>query len=101
LDDAKALGRINLFPNFGQRYAKINVPAASQEYVRIARAAGLSPASMALAFARTRWFTSSVIIGATTLAQLQENLESAEIVLSPDLLEQIEAVHRLYPNPAP
>jgi aryl-alcohol dehydrogenase-like predicted oxidoreductase len=101
LDDANAHGRINLFPNFGQRYAKINVPAASQEYVRIARAAGLSPASMALAFARTRWFTSSVIIGATTLAQLQENLESAEIVLSPDLLEQIEAVHRLYPNPAP
>jgi hypothetical protein len=39
-----AQGRINLFPNFGQRYAKPNVPVASQEYVRIAREAGLSPA---------------------------------------------------------
>jgi aryl-alcohol dehydrogenase-like predicted oxidoreductase len=101
LDDAKAQGRITLFPNFGQRYAKTNVPAATQEYVRIARAAGLSPVQMALAFARSRWFTSSVILGATTLGQLKENLESAEMVLSADVLEQIEAVHKRYPNPAP
>jgi aryl-alcohol dehydrogenase-like predicted oxidoreductase len=90
-----------MFSNFGQRYNKINVPAASTEYVRIAHEAGLSLAQMALAFARTRWFTSSVILGATTLAQLKENLDSAELVLSADVLEQIEAVHRLYPNPAP
>jgi aryl-alcohol dehydrogenase-like predicted oxidoreductase len=99
--DAQTHGRINLFSNFGQRYNKINVPAASTEYVRIAHEAGLSLAQMALAFARTRWFTSSVILGATTLAQLKENLDSAELVLSADVLEQIEAVHRLYPNPAP
>ena len=101
LADAKAHGRISLFPNFGQRYAKINVPAATQEYVRIAGEAGMPPATLALAFARTRWFTTSVILGATTLAQLRENLNSAEVVLPAEILEQIEAVHRRYPSPAP
>ncbi len=101
LADPAAPGRITLFPGFGQRYNKPNVPAATKEYVRIAQQAGLTPATMALAFARTRWFTSSVILGATSLAQLRENLASAEAVLSAEVLEQIEAVHRRYPNPAP
>ncbi|MBI4938321.1 MAG: aldo/keto reductase [Nitrosomonadales bacterium] len=94
-------GRITLFPGFGQRYAKPNVPAATMEYVRIAKEAGLAPATMALAFARTRWFTGSVLLGATSLAQLNENLGSAEIMLSAEVLEQIEVVHKLFPNPAP
>lgn len=99
--DPQTKGRITLFPSFGQRYAKPNVPVASMEYARIAREAGLSPAQMALAFARTRWFTCSVILGATSLQQLKENLDSAEIMLSTEVLERIETVHRLYPNPAP
>jgi aryl-alcohol dehydrogenase-like predicted oxidoreductase len=56
---------------------------------------------MALAFARTRWFTSSVILGATSLQQLKEDLDSAEMILPAEVLERIEAVHRLHPNPAP
>lgn len=94
-------GRITLFPNFGQRYNKINVPEATAAYVELAQAAGLSPAQMALAYARTRWFTASVILGATSLAQLQENLDSQDLVLSAEVLEKIEAIHRRYPNPAP
>jgi len=101
LADPKAHGRITLFPGFGQRYNKPNVPAATQEYVRIARDAGLAPATMALAFARTRWFASSVILGATTLEQLGENLDSADVSLSAEVLAKIEEVHRLLPNPAP
>ena len=99
--DPNAKGRITLFQNFGQRYAKPNVPLASKEYARIAMEAGLSPATMALAFARTRWFNTSVIVGATNMEQLKENLDSADVALSSDLLERIEAVHKLYPNPAP
>lgn len=101
LADPNAKGRLTLFSGFGQRYAKPNVPLASKEYVRIAQQAGLIPAQMALAFARTRWFNSSVIIGATNLSQLKENLDSAEMELSAEVLEKIEAVHKLYPNPAP
>lgn len=101
LADPQARGRVTLFPGFGQRYNKPNVPAAAKEYVRIANEAGLSPARMALAYARTRWFTGSVILGATSLQQLNENLDSAEVTLSAEVLEQIEAAHKLYPNPAP
>ena len=101
LTNPKAAGRVTLFPGFGQRYNKPNVPAASAEYVRIAREAGLIPAQMALAYARTRWFASSVILGATTLPQLQENLGSSELTLSAEVLERIEEVHKRYPNPAP
>jgi len=56
---------------------------------------------MALAFVRSRWFTSSVIIGATNVQQLQENIESANVKLTVGVLEEIEAVHQRYPNPAP
>lgn len=96
-----AQGRITLFPGFGQRYNKVNVPAATQEYVRIAQEAGLSPATLALAFARTRWFTGSVIVGATTLNQLEEDLNSANVTLSTETIARIDAVHQRIPNPAP
>jgi len=101
LADPQTKGRITLFPSFGQRYQKPNLTDASREYVRIALDAGLSTAQMALAFARTRWFNASVILGATSLQQLQENLHSADLTLSAEVLQEIEAVHRLYPNPAP
>lgn len=101
LDNPLAHGRITLFPNFGLRYQKVNVAEATQAYVEIARDAGLSPAQMALAFVHNRWFTSSVIVGATTLEQLRENLDCTKVSLTQDVLEQIEAVHQRFPNPAP
>lgn len=101
LNDPAAQGRITLFPGFGQRYQKPNVPAATSEYVRIAQEAGLTPATLALAFVRTRRFTGSVILGATTLAQLKENLDSDHLGLTAEVLTQIEAVHARFPNPAP
>jgi aryl-alcohol dehydrogenase-like predicted oxidoreductase len=101
LDNPQAHGRITLFPGFGQRYNKPNVPAASAEYVRIARETGLNPAQMALAYARSRRFTASVILGATTLEQLKENLESVELTLDAEVLGKIDAVHQRYPDPAP
>ncbi len=33
------------------------------------------------------------------MKQLQENFDSAEVVLSVEVLEKIEAVHKVYPNP--
>lgn len=96
-----AQGRITLFPGFGQRYNKVNVPAATQEYVQLAKEIGITPAKLALSFARTRWFTSSVILGATNMAQLKENLDSTAVTLDQETLEKIERIHRLSPNPAP
>ncbi|PSF37851.1 NADP(H)-dependent aldo-keto reductase [Aphanothece hegewaldii CCALA 016] len=96
-----AQGRINLFKGFGQRYDKQNLTEAVQAYVNVAQKYNLSPAQMALAYVRSRWFVTSTIIGATTLEQLKENINSAEIELSREILQNIDAVHFRYPNPTP
>ncbi|MDB4976665.1 MAG: putative oxidoreductase [Myxococcaceae bacterium] len=103
LDGIPAQSRVALFESvgFAGRYRKPNVDEATRAYVGLARDHGLSPAQLALAFVRTRWFVKSTIIGATTLPQLEENLGSLDVQLSDELLAQIDAIHAKYPNPAP
>jgi aryl-alcohol dehydrogenase-like predicted oxidoreductase len=93
--------RLTQFEGFGGRYRKPNVDAAVSAYVEIARAHNLKPAHLALAFVRSRWFVSSTIIGATTLEQLRENLDSVHVTLDDSILAEIDAVHARYPSPAP
>jgi len=99
--DAKAHGRLSLFPEFGQRYTKPNVAPAVAAYVQIARQHDLSPAQLALAFVYHRNCVTSTIIGATTLEQLRENLGAWNTVLSTQALADIEATHLQFTNPAP
>ncbi|QZZ23169.1 NADP(H)-dependent aldo-keto reductase [Leptothermofonsia sichuanensis E412] len=101
LHEKPASARLTLFPGFGQRYSKPNVDVAVMEYGAIARQYNLSPVSLALAFVRQQWFVSSTIIGATTLTQLEENLASLQVSLSPEILAEINRIHNRYPNPAP
>lgn len=101
LENQPETARMTLFPAFGQRYRKPNVAEAVAEYQAIARRHGMSPATLALAFVRQRWFVGSAIVGATNLHQLQENLNSVEVTLSQEILKEIDAVHSRYPNPAP
>lgn len=101
VDDPKAPGRITSFAGFGQRYTKPNVQPAVEAYVRLARAHGLSPAQLALAWAYRRAGVTSTIIGATTLAQLEENIGAWSTVLAPDVRAAIDQIHLTYPNPAP
>ncbi len=101
LDGAKPAGaRLTLFPQFGPRYGKENVAPATQAYVELAVRHGLSPAAMALAFVRSRWFIASTIIGATTLDQLKQNIDVVDVELSEAVLDEIDAIHERYPNPA-
>lgn len=93
--------RITLFEGFGQRYRKQNVNEAVAAYVEIAQRHNLKPAQLALAFVRSRWFVASTIIGATTVEQLQENLESLDVFLDKEILAEIDAVNARYPSPAP
>ncbi len=58
-------------------------------------------AQMALAFARQQRFVTSILIGATTMEQLRINLSSAALQLGAEVMQDLEAVHRLHPNPAP
>ena len=68
-------------------------------YVQLAREHGLDPAQMALSFCLARPFMASVIIGATTMAQLKTNIAAADLPLAPDVLNGIRRIHRLYPAP--
>ncbi|BAT51189.1 Aldo/keto reductase [Nostoc sp. NIES-3756] len=93
--------RVTLFQNFGQRYLKPKVSEVVAAYVDIAKRHNISPAQLAIAFVRSRWFVTSTIIGATTLEQLKENIESVNVTLDKEILEEIDAVHLQSPNPAP
>ena len=56
---------------------------------------------MALGFVNSRGFVTSNIVGATTLQQLQSNLDSVNLTLDYEILSEIEAIHQRQPNPAP
>jgi aryl-alcohol dehydrogenase-like predicted oxidoreductase len=56
---------------------------------------------MALAFVHHQKFVTSTIIGATNLDQLEENINAFDVMLTDDVLKQIEKIQETIPNPAP
>ena len=92
--------RLKLFPRFA-RYSSKNATEATKRYLKIAEDNNMTLAQMSLAFVTDRPFMTSNIIGATTLEQLEENIDSIEIKLSDDILNAINEVHADIPNPAP
>ena len=101
LADPGARGRLTLFQGFAQRYAKVNVQPAVAAYAELAQRHGLTPTRLALAYVASRGFVTSTIIGATTMEQLRENIDGCLETLSADLVDEIEALHLRYCNPAP
>ncbi|PWF55459.1 aldo/keto reductase [Massilia glaciei] len=100
LDDPKAHGRLTIFPpSWSPRYVRPAVLAAAAEYAALARANGMTPAAMALAWCYSRPFVASTIIGATTMAQLKENINAAGITLSAKVIDAIDAIHMRRPDP--
>ncbi len=83
------------------RYTNDQGDRATVGYAEVAGRHGVNMAQMALAFVRQQRFVASVLIGATTMEQLKTNLTSTSVTLQPELLRDIEAVHRLQPNPCP
>ena len=92
--------RINQFKNL-PRYNSPLSWSATEKYLALAEKNGLSLAQMSLAFVTQQPFTTSTIIGATSIKQLKENIHSAELQLSADILKEIDAIHIEIPNPAP
>lgn len=94
----------NRFNNWGNlRQAGLAMVARSDvihRYVALAKAHELHPVHMALSFVTNRFFVGANIIGATTMAQLTECLDSVEVSLSKEVLDGIEAIHADTPNPA-
>ena len=73
--------------------------AAIAQYQEVARKHGLNLAQMALAFVLQRSFTTSAIIGATSMQQLKTNIAAKDVVLSEDCLADIQTVYRDHPQP--
>ncbi len=92
--------RLTLFQRFN-RYSSAQAQAATQAYATLAQEAGLSLTQLALAFVNQQPFLTSNLLGATTMAQLQENIASVDIQLSAEVLKKIEEIHQLYTYPCP
>jgi aryl-alcohol dehydrogenase (NADP+) len=93
--------RYTLFPDFGTRFQKQMVAPAIEAYHDIASRHGMPLARLAIGFSLSRWHTGAMIIGASRLEQLQENLRYADATpLDAALLAELDAVHQRFPSPA-
>ncbi len=93
-------GRITLFERFS-RYKGEHAEQAVLKYVNLAADLGISPVTLALAFVTQQGFVTSNIIGATSMEQLRENIDSANVVLTAEVIERINAIHNVHSNPCP
>ncbi|MBY5992984.1 NADP(H)-dependent aldo-keto reductase [Ferrimonas balearica] len=92
--------RLSLFERF-KRYSGPAAEAAIDDFLTLARDHGLSPAQLALAFVRSRPFTASTLVGATTLTQLEENLASVDLAWSDELEAALQALGERHRYPCP
>ena len=93
--------RIERDGDFWTRYNKPNRDNAIEEYYKIAEKYSLDMAQMSIKFCEIQDFMTSVIIGATTMDQLKTNIESVNVNLSDDVIEEINKIQTIYPNPCP
>ncbi|MGB1713530.1 MAG: aldo/keto reductase, partial [Flavobacteriaceae bacterium] len=92
--------RLKLFPNLS-RFSNVNCAKAIDMYYEISQKHNMTLAEMSLAFVNDRPFVTSNIIGATSMDQLKENINSINIKLSDEVISEINLVNEKIPNPAP
>ena len=90
--------RLSINGNLGGRVTERLWPV-TQVYLDLAAKHGLDPVHMAMAWQRTRPFPVSAIFGATTAVQLEQILAGKDVVLSDDLVAEIDQVNRANPMP--
>ena len=93
--------RLDLFYENYPRYHNERTYEAVDEYFKISEKYKISLSQLALAFVNSRDFVTSNIIGATTMEQLQENIDSINITLNENVMNEINLIHEKIPNPAP
>ena len=99
--DAAPRGRMSLFERMkSQRWGREESLVAARRYNQLARDHGLTPTQLALAFCYRSWRVASTIIGVTTLAQLDEDLDAWSVQLSPDILAACDAIRQVLRDPA-
>ncbi len=100
LDGIPDNSRMKLFPNF-VRYTSENSQKATRLYHDLAIQNNLTINQLAHAFVHQQQFVTSTIIGATSLSQLEENIAAFDVVLTSEILSEIEKIQEMIPNPAP
>ena len=93
--------RMELFGDYFSRYKTNNASKAIEEYYQIAKNYNLDFAQMSIKFCEIQSFMTSVIVGSTTIAQLKTNIESVNVKLTNEILNEINDVHKLITNPCP
>ena len=83
-----------------QRWGRPEALAAARRYNALAREHGLSPTQLALAFCYTKWQVASTIIGVTSVAQLDEDLDAYGTTLPAEVLAEIDKIRWEIRDPA-
>jgi aryl-alcohol dehydrogenase-like predicted oxidoreductase len=100
-DDPGNRGRMVLFERMKQqRWGRPESLAAARRYNALAKAHGLTPTRMALAWCYGNWRVASTIIGVTSVAQLDECLAAWGTTLAPELLAEIDKIRWQTRDPA-
>jgi aryl-alcohol dehydrogenase-like predicted oxidoreductase len=84
-----------------RKYLSKEAVFVTKKYLELATKNNMSLAQMSLAFINQQPFVTANIIAATTMEQLKENIGSIDISLSDEILEEIDKINELQPNPAP
>ena len=99
LDGARPAGaRFTFSERNSSRYNPPEAQSVTRRYVELAKKYGTDPATMGIAFTTSREFTNSTIIGARTMEQLKVCIDAGEVTLAPELLAEIETIHREMPD---
>ena len=91
--------RYTLWPRRFDRHHTKRGEIAIESYFKLAKKHGIAPSTFANSFVNDRPFVTSNIIGATSMKQLKENIDSINLTLSKDILDEIENIHLSDPNP--
>ena len=91
--------RYTLWPRRFNRHHTKRGEIAIESYFKIAKKHGIPPSKFANSFVNDRPFVTSNIIGATNMDQLKENIDSINLTLSKEILNEIENIHLSDPNP--
>ena len=91
--------RYTLWPSRFSRHHTKRGEIAVAKYVKIAKKYNILPSTFANAFVLSRPFVASAIVGATSVKHLKENINSVNITLNDEILNEIESIHLLDPNP--
>ena len=93
--------RIERDYEFWGRYRKPQSDNAIEEYYKISKKFELDMSQMSIKFCEMQDFMTSVIIGATTMEQLKTNIESVNVSLTSEILNEINKIQKMFPNPCP